>query len=69
MPGTTKRELQCDGHAEVPITVETPIIMIYDLKTNILKFSCFIQRYNAAGFVVDTAVQAKVNLPKMDSTE
>lgn len=43
--------------------------MIYDLKNKILKFSCFIQRGNAAGYVVDTAVQAKVNLPKLDSTE
>ena len=61
MPDTTKRE--------VPITMETTIIMIYDLKNKILKFSCFIQRDNAAGYVVDTVVQAKVNLPKLDSTE
>ena len=43
--------------------------MIYDLKNNMLKFSFSIQRYNTAGFVIDTTVQAKVNLPKLDSTE
>ena len=36
---------------------------------SILKFLFSIQRYNNTGFLVDTAVQAKVNLPKMDSTK
>ena len=43
--------------------------MIYDLKSNMLNFSFSIQRYNAADFAVYATMQAKVNLPKMDSTE
>ena len=69
MLDTRERELQYGGHVAVCITVETSITMIYDLRNNMLKFSFSIQRYSAAGFVVDTTVQAKVNLPKMDSTE
>ena len=64
LPDTNKRKLQYDNHAAVCITLENSVTMICDIKNNILKFSFFIQHYNAAGFAFDTAVQTKADLTK-----
>ena len=61
IPGTTKTELAYDGQAVVVVTVQTPIRLEYDCKTNIAKITFFIQRYTAEGFAVDSTVQALVN--------
>ena len=61
IPGTRKRELAYDGQATVAVTEETPICLVYDCKTNIVKLTFFIQRYTAEGFAVDSTVQAQVN--------
>ena len=59
-----KGKLQYDNHAAVCTPVENSVTMICDIKNNILKFSFFIQHYNAACFEFDTAVQTKANLTK-----
>ena len=61
--------LQYDGHATACNSMKTPVTMIYNKNLKILKLSFSIQRVKANGFLIDTAVQAKANLLKVDWAE
>ena len=58
--GISKTKLSYAGESNV-VSINTPIRMKYFHNINHLKVSYYIQRYNAEGFVVDTAVQSLVN--------
>ena len=60
-PESKKPESVYDGYSKVVVSKYTPIRMEYSYKSQKLKTSFYIQRYNSDGFSIDTALQDLIN--------